>query len=94
MTIDTSIIIVEGDPLISDTDREYTQSIKDKFKDIDFGITTKFDIKLKSTKTYTVDFFIKYNLGLFDIISNDILTYKSVDKWKNYCLIFGIDLVI
>lgn len=93
-TIDTTGLIYFGDkpPIIDDPVQDYNNDIKENYTGIDFGLSAQFEYNLKISTGLSALIFTKFNFGLIDVVTNDIITNSTARTWKNYNLMVGLGL--
>jgi hypothetical protein len=95
-TFDTAGFIIDddSDPIIDSIDpiQDYDNDIKKNFRSLDFGVSAQYDYEFEISDSFLGVIFTRFNYGLLNVITNDIYTKGTADKWKNYNLVLGVGL--
>jgi len=93
--IDTAgLVFAEPDPLIQSIEpvRKYNTNIKKDFTSIDYGLSLQLEFEIKLNKLLDVVILTRFNCGLKDIVTNDLVNNSLAGDWKNYNLTIGLGL--
>ncbi len=93
-TLDTAAIVMvdEPDPSLSfiKPTQPYDNDIKENYTTLDFGLSAQLNYNFDITDKLSLVLFTRFNLGLADIITTDIIVKSTADTWKNYNLMIGL----
>ena len=93
--IDTAgFISMEPDPVLQSIEpkQDYDTDIKKDYTLIDFGLSLQLDYELKLTENLRGVILTRFNYGLTNVLTNDLINNNSASDWKNYSLLVGFGL--
>lgn len=95
LTIDTEIT-GSADPIIYllEPGLEYNNNIKKDYTLIDLGLSIQIDYETRINNKLAGVIITRFNYGLMDVMSNEIVNKNTANDWKNYSLMIGFGLGI
>lgn len=93
--IDTAgFVIMEPDPVLQSIEpkKDYDTDIKGDYASIDFGLSLQLYYELKLSENLRGVILTRFNYGLTNALTNDLINNNSVSDWKNYSLSVGFGL--
>jgi hypothetical protein len=98
--IDTSgFIIAEPDPEFPsdpvfqlEPKKKYDSDIKKDYTSIDYGLSIQLDYEINLSHGLKGVILTRFNYGLKDVLTNDLVNNSSANDWKNYNLMIGFGL--
>ena len=82
------------DPLLDAIEliQKYDKNIKDDYTDIDFGLSGQVDYELALGEKWIGVIFSRFNYGLKNVMTNDLVNNNTATEWKNYSLMIGLGI--
>jgi|GEM_PF-2669589 len=93
--IDTAgFISMEPDPILTSIEpkQDYDTDIKGDYNSVDFGLTLQLDYELKLSENIKGVILTRFNYGMTNVLTNDLINNNSASDWKNYSLLVGFGL--
>ncbi|NJO90066.1 MAG: PorT family protein [Chloroflexia bacterium] len=93
--IDTAgFVSMEPDPVLQSLEpkQDYDSDIKGDYTSIDFGLSLQLDYELKLSENLRGVILTRFNYGLTNVLTNDLMNNNSASNWKNYSLMIGFGL--
>ena len=93
--IDTAgFVSMEPDPVLQSIEpkQDYDTDIKGDYNPIDFGLSLQLDYELKLSENLRGVILTRFNYGLTNVLTNDLINNNSANDWKNYSLLVGFGL--
>ncbi len=95
-TIDTTgLIFFEPEPIFdSGTTHEYETDILKDYSSFDYGLSIQLEYEIKISQILNGIILTRFNYGLKNVLTNDLVNNSSASNWKNYNLMIGFGLKI
>jgi hypothetical protein len=92
--IDTAgLVFAEPDPVIQiEPKQNYDTDIKKDYTSIDYGLSVQIDYEINLSCGLKGVILTRFNYGLKDVLTNDLVNNSSANDWKNYNLMVGFGL--
>ena len=93
--IDTAgFIFADPDPILESIEpiQKYDTDIKKDYTSIDYGISIQLDYEIKLSQGLKGVILTRFNYGLKDVLTNDLVNNSSANDWKNYNFMIGFGL--
>ena len=84
----------EPDPIIQTIEpiQTYDKDIKKDYTLIDFGLSVKIDYDFRLSKQLTGIILTRFDYGLKDVMTNDLVNNNIASNWKNYNILLGLGI--
>jgi hypothetical protein len=69
--------------------QNYNRDIKKNYTSTDYGLAVQLDYEISVWEKYNLLILTRFNYGLKDVITNNLVTINPASDWKNYSLMFG-----
>lgn len=92
--LDTAgLVFAEPEAVIQiEPTQKYDTDIKKDYTSIDYGLSIQLDYEISLSRGLKGVILSRFNYGLKDILSNDLVNNSSANDWKNYNLMIGFGL--
>ncbi|TCO09636.1 outer membrane protein with beta-barrel domain [Natronoflexus pectinivorans] len=90
--IDTAgFIFDDPDPLLESIEpiQKYNTDVKKNYSAIDYGISLQLDYDIKLSQRLNGVVLTRFNYGLKNVLTNDLVNNSSANDWKNYNFMIG-----
>jgi hypothetical protein len=87
------LVFAEPDPMIEiEPTRKYDTDIKKDYTSIDYGFSIQLDYEINLNREFKGVILTRFNYGLKNVLTNDLINNSSAKEWKNYNLMIGFGL--
>ena len=92
--LDTAgLVFAEPDPIIQiEPTQKYDTDIKKDYTSIDYGLSIQLDYEISLSRGLKGVILSRFNYGLKDVLTNDLINNSLAKDWKNYNLMIGFGL--
>jgi hypothetical protein len=87
-------IIGSGDPAmyLLEPVYEYDNIIRKDYSSIDVGLSMQINYEIRIGENLTGVILTRFNYGLVDVMTNEIVNKNTASEWKNYNLMIGLGI--
>jgi hypothetical protein len=88
-------VLVEPDLLFQiEPTQKYDTDIKKDYTSIDYGLSIQLDYEIKLSHELNGVILTRFNYGLKNVLTNDLVNNSSASDWKNFNIMLGFGLKI
>lgn len=90
----TGFVFANPDPVIESIQpiQKYKTDLKKDYTSIDYGLSVQLDYEIKLAHGLNGVILTRFNYGLKDLLTNDLVNNSSASDWKNYNIMIGFGL--